>query len=178
MTLKIELMFIVETFLYKPLERSLWQRHLTKRSSHTECPRPQLFYISDRDGDPSWTNWTSSSFTVAEHQPVDLESAVCPCYRTREIFQYSVQSALGCPPCSSGCDEGELRVKLNLGSQYRREAHHLPAARRSNALLHPRRSGLCETSTYLCDERSAWPPLASARIPARSNAAKEMWFCQ
>ncbi len=137
-------MFIVETFLYKPLERSLWQKHLTKTSSHTECRRPQLFYISDRDGDSSWTNWTSSSFTVAEHPPVDLESAVCPCYRTREIFRYS----LLCSKCSrlssrlSGCDEGELCVKLNLGSQYRREAHHLSAALRSKALLHPRRSGL------------------------------------
>lgn len=94
MTLKIELMFTVVTFLYKPLERSLWQKHLTKTSSHTECPRPQLFYISDRDGDPSWTNWTSSSFTAAEHQPVDLESAVCPCYGMREIFQYSLFKVL------------------------------------------------------------------------------------
>lgn len=54
---------------------------------------------------------------------------------------------------------------------YRREAHPLSAALRSKA-LHPRRSGLCETSTYLCDERSARPPLASAHIPARSNARK------
>lgn len=144
---------------------NLWQKHLIKTSSHTECPRPQLFYISYRDGDPSWTNWTSSSFTVAEHQPGDLETAVCPwCYSKRERFQDSNYFR-----CSSGCDKDELFVTLNLCK--RREAHPLGAALR-NKPLRPSRFGVCETSTYLCDERSARPPLAAAHIPAREGAPR------
>lgn len=95
------------------------------------------------------------------------------------MLQYvrNIPVTLLCSKCfelssvSSGCDKGELGLKLNLGFLRRREAHPLSAALRNKRLL-PCRSGVCETSTYLCDERSAGPPLASAHIPARVRAAR------